>query len=115
RSVMPSGASDAAGEAAYERALYLARRAIETQSAIEKIEGFSVPSLSSRTVVYKGLLVAPLLSSFYPDLQDPLYTTALAVYHQRYSTNTFPTWERAQRFRMLSHNGETNTRGGNTT
>ena len=55
------------------------------------------------------MLVAPLLPQFYADLRDPAYQTAIAVYHQRYSTNTFPTWERAQPFRMLSHNGEINT------
>jgi glutamate synthase (ferredoxin) len=101
--------------AGYERALYLARRAVEAEARSEKIEGFSIPSLSGRTLVYKGLLVAPMLSRFYPDLRDPLYETALALFHQRYSTNTFPTWERAQPFRMLSHNGEINTLGGNVT
>src|SRR5439155_4802712 len=74
-----------------------------------------IPSLSGRTLVYKGLLVAPMLSRFYPDLRDPLYETALALFHQRYSTNTFPTWERAQPFHMLSHNGEINTLQGNVT
>jgi glutamate synthase (ferredoxin) len=103
----------ALSSAGYERALYLARRTIEADARANHIEGFSIPSLSSRTLVYKGLLVAPMLPRFYPDLRDRLYTTALAVYHQRYSTNTFPTWERAQPFRMLSHNGEINTLGGN--
>jgi glutamate synthase (ferredoxin) len=96
-----------------ERALFLARRAIEARARAAGLEGFSIPSFSSRTIVYKGLLVAPLLGQFYPDLRDPLYATALALYHQRYSTNTFPTWERAQPFRMLSHNGEINTVRGN--
>src|SRR4029079_13398380 len=77
--------------------------------------GFYIASLSSRTIVYKGLLVAPLLPEFYADLRDPVYQTAIAVFHQRYSTNTFPTWERAQPFRMLSHNGEINTLQGNVT
>jgi glutamate synthase (ferredoxin) len=99
----------------YERALYLARRAIEASAREHGIAGFAIPSLSSRTLVYKGLLVAPMLPRFYPDLRDPLYETAIAVYHQRYSTNTFPTWELAQPFRMLSHNGEINTIDGNTT
>ncbi|HEX5690695.1 MAG TPA: glutamate synthase central domain-containing protein, partial [Roseiflexaceae bacterium] len=99
----------------YERALYLARRAIEAAARDQAISGFAIPSLSSRTLVYKGLLVAPMLPRFYPDLRDPLYETAIAVYHQRYSTNTFPTWELAQPFRMLSHNGEINTIDGNTT
>ncbi|MCS6938980.1 MAG: glutamate synthase large subunit [Roseiflexus sp.] len=100
---------------AYERALYLARRTIEAEARAHRLEGFSIPSLSSRTLVYKGLLVAPALPEFYDDLRDPLYETAIALYHQRYSTNTFPTWERAQPFRMLSHNGEINTLRGNIT
>ncbi len=97
----------------YERALYLARRAAEAQARAQDLPGFSVPSLSHRTLVYKGLLVAPQLPHLYPDLRDPAYETALAVFHQRYSTNTFPTWERAQPFRLLSHNGEINTLRGN--
>ncbi len=99
----------------YERALYLARKSIEAAAREQDLNGFSIPSFSSRTIIYKGLLVAPLLPRFYADLRDPLYETALAVYHQRYSTNTFPTWERAQPFRMLSHNGEINTLRGNIT
>jgi glutamate synthase (ferredoxin) len=99
----------------YERALYLARKAIEAAAQDQSIEGFAIPSLSCRTIIYKGLLVAPLLPQFYPDLRDPLYETAIAVFHQRYSTNTFPTWQLAQPFRMLSHNGEINTVDGNTT
>jgi glutamate synthase (ferredoxin) len=97
----------------FELSLYLARKAIEQRANADGITGFLIPSLSSRTIVYKGLLTAPMLGRFYPDLRDPLYKVALAVYHQRYSTNTFPTWERAQPFRMLSHNGEINTLGGN--
>jgi glutamate synthase (ferredoxin) len=101
--------------AGYERTLYLTRKAIEAAARARGLDGFSVPSLSSRTIVYKGLLVAPMLPLFYDDLRDPLYETAIAVFHQRYSTNTFPTWERAQPFRMLSHNGEINTLQGNVT
>jgi glutamate synthase (ferredoxin) len=100
---------------AYERTLYLACKQIEALVREQPLEGFYISSLSSRTLVYKGLLVAPLLPHFYADLRDPVYTTAIAVYHQRYSTNTFPTWERAQPFRMLSHNGEINTLQGNVT
>ena len=103
---------DLVGEA-FERALYLARREIEHRAARAGIQPFYVPSFSSKTIVYKGLLVSPELPNFYPDLHDPDYVTALAVYHQRYSTNTFPTWERAQPFRMLCHNGEINTLQGN--
>ncbi len=101
--------------AAYERTLYLARKTIEAAARAQQLEGFSIPSLSSRTLVYKGLMIASMLGPFYPDLRDPLYETAIAVFHQRYSTNTFPTWERAQPFRMLSHNGEINTLQGNLT
>lgn len=97
----------------YERALYLARKEIEEQVRGEGIKDFYIPSFSHRTVVYKGLFVAPQLPRFYRDLADPLYTTALAVFHQRYSTNTFPTWFLAQPFRMLGHNGEINTLQGN--
>jgi glutamate synthase (ferredoxin) len=98
-----------------ERALYLARKQVEATIAAQQIEGFSIPSLSSQTIIYKGLLVAPVLPEFYTDLRDPLYQTAIAVFHQRYSTNTFPTWPLAQPFRMLSHNGEINTVWGNVT
>src|SRR5262249_5581451 len=66
-----------------------------------------------RTVTYKGLFVAPQLAGFYADLRDPLFATALAVFHQRYSTNTLPNWLLAQPFRMLAHNGEINTLQGN--
>ncbi len=99
--------------AAYEQQLYIARKQIEALARERTIPGFFVASLSARTIVYKGLLVAPLLPDFFTDLRDPEYTTAVAVYHQRYSTNTFPTWERAQPFRMLAHNGEINTLQGN--
>jgi glutamate synthase (NADPH/NADH) large chain/glutamate synthase (ferredoxin) len=97
----------------FERALYLSRRRIEREVARAGIEAFYAPSFSHRTLVYKGLMVAPQLSRFFPDLADPLYETALAVFHQRYSTNTFPTWFLAQPFRFLAHNGEINTRQGN--
>ena len=104
-----------ASHESFELSLYMARKAIEQRANADGITGFSIPSLSGRTLVYKGLLTAPMLGRFYPDLRDPLYRVALTVYHQRYSTNTFPTWERAQPFRMLSHNGEINTLGGNVT
>ncbi|NCC36789.1 MAG: glutamate synthase subunit alpha, partial [Chloroflexia bacterium] len=100
------------GELAFERTLFIARKAMEQDFAREGLAAY-VPSLSCRTVVYKGLLLGTTLKQFYPDLTDPIVKTALAVYHQRYSTNTFPTWERAQPFRMLSHNGEINTVQGN--
>ncbi|MEI8166436.1 MAG: glutamate synthase central domain-containing protein, partial [Chloroflexales bacterium] len=104
----PAGLADVA----FERTLFLARKAMEQTFTAQGLSAY-VPSLSSRTVVYKGLLLGTNLADFYLDLRDPDYVTALTVYHQRYSTNTFPTWERAQPFRMLSHNGEINTVQGN--
>ncbi|MDX2079938.1 MAG: glutamate synthase large subunit [Terrimicrobiaceae bacterium] len=97
----------------YERRLFLARNEIEDMAAADKIRNFYMPSFSHRTIVYKGLLVSASLEKFYTDLSNPDYETALAVYHQRYSTNTFPTWPLAQPFRMLAHNGEINTIRGN--
>ncbi len=98
---------------AYERELYLLRKDVEAHAAAEALKTLYVPSFSHRTIVYKGLFVAPQLKGFYRDLTDPLYTTALAVFHQRYSTNTLPNWLLAQPFRMLAHNGEINTLQGN--
>ncbi len=97
----------------YERTLFLCRNEIEKRAADDRIQHFYIPSFSHRVVVYKGLLVSPSLEKFYKDLQSPDYETALCVYHQRYSTNTFPTWPLAHPFRMLAHNGEINTRRGN--
>ena len=101
--------------AALERALYVLRRVIEKRVSAETSAGdaFYVCSLSARTMVYKGLLNAPQLKAFYPDLSDPLFKSAVAIVHQRYSTNTFPTWNLAQPFRYLAHNGEINTIRGN--
>jgi glutamate synthase (ferredoxin) len=103
----------AMSEETFETALFAARRRAENAALAADITGFYVPSMSARTIVYKGLMLGANLAEFYADLRDELFTTALAVYHQRYSTNTFPTWERAQPFRMLSHNGEINTIMGN--
>ena len=97
----------------FERKLYLVRKRATQRIWAESITNFYMPSLSSKTIVYKGLFMAPQLPMFYTDLNDPDYRTAIAVFHQRYSTNTFPTWERAQPFRMLCHNGEINTLQGN--
>ena len=107
------GRPEALSREAFERTLYLVRREIENAIEKENIESFYVPSFSSRTIVYKGLFVASELKAFYLDLQRQDYETALAVFHQRYSTNTFPTWPLAQPFRMLAHNGEINTLQGN--
>jgi glutamate synthase (ferredoxin) len=104
--------TEAFDDETYERMLFLARKEMEMTLKLRGLHVY-IPSLSHRTVVYKGLLVGTHLGCFYLDLRDPDYETALAVYHQRYSTNTFPTWERAQPFRMVSHNGEINTLQGN--
>jgi glutamate synthase (NADPH/NADH) large chain len=74
---------------------------------------FYVPSMSARTVLYKGMLLAYQVGEYYLDLQDPRMETALALVHQRFSTNTFPTWDLAHPFRMIAHNGEINTLRGN--
>ncbi|HMC51350.1 MAG TPA: glutamate synthase large subunit, partial [Acidimicrobiales bacterium] len=91
-----------------ERATYRLRRRIERAT-----EGTYVASCSFRTVLYKGLVNANVLSRFYPDLADERVAAPFAVFHQRFSTNTLPTWERAQPFRMLCHNGEINALAGN--
>src|SRR4029453_5878871 len=95
----------------FESTLYAARRELEQQTS--NIENFYVSSLSSRTIVYKGLFVGSQLAPFYPDLTRPDFESALAVFHQRYSTNTFPNWSLAQPFRFLAHNGEIKTISGN--
>jgi len=105
----PAGLEDDA----YERLLYLTRKRLERRLSEFNLGRCYVPSFSHRTVVYKGLMVAPQLSHFYPDLADPLYQTALALFHQRYSTNTLPSWSLAHPFRLLAHNGEINTLQGN--
>ena len=91
-----------------ERTLYRIRREMEKRLA----NGY-ICSLSARTIVYKGLLLATQVERFYPDLADTDFISAIALVHQRYSTNTFPTWELAHPFRMLAHNGEINTLKGN--
>ena len=96
-----------------ERELYLIRRRIERQILDDHISGFYICSLSAKSVVYKGMFLAEQLSVFYPDLQDERFVSTYAIYHQRYSTNTFPNWWLAQPFRMLAHNGEINTLKGN--
>ena len=103
---------------AFERKLYVIRRRIEKEAAswTDCDAGqFYISSLSSHTVVYKGMLRGTQLVAFYPDLGDEAFTSAFAVVHQRYSTNTFPTWSLAQPMRMLGHNGEINTLRGNVT
>ena len=97
----------------FERTCYVLRKRIERRIVEAGIIGFYIPSFSSKTITYKGLVIAPQLSKFYEDLQNPDYESAIALYHQRYSTNTFPTWFLAQPLRTLAHNGEINTVQGN--
>lgn len=97
----------------FERRLYLICKELEHKITDENLDEFHIASFSHRTIVYKGLLVAPQLALFYSDLQDEDFEASLAVFHQRYSTNTSPTWALAQPFRMLAHNGEINTLMGN--
>ena len=96
---------------ALERALFLVRKRIEARAAGQP--HFYVCSLSARSLVYKGMFLAEHIDSFYPDLRDGRFEAAVAIFHQRYSTNTFPEWRLAQPFRMLAHNGEINTLRGN--
>jgi len=100
----------------FERKLYVVRRRAEAEIAASDFhekDFFYVPSLSSRVMVYKGLLLAPQIADFYRELADPLTRSSLCMVHQRFSTNTFPTWKLAHPFRMISHNGEINTIRGN--
>ena len=97
----------------FERDLYLIRRRVERQVAEEAVAEFYFCSLSCRSIVYKGLFLAEQLAVFYPDLQDERFASAFAIFHQRYSTNTLPSWRLAQPFRVLAHNGEINTLRGN--
>ncbi len=90
------------------------RRRIEKQVIAAQVGEFYICSLSCRSLIYKGMFLAENLTDFYPDLLDPRFVSRFAIYHQRYSTNTFPTWKLAQPFRKLAHNGEINTVSGNT-
>src|SRR5207244_4311751 len=97
----------------YERTLYHARRLIEQRLQNAEINNGYIVSLSRTTIVYKGLLAPNELARFYLDLADPRFTSAFVIFHQRYSTNTFPSWPLAQPMRLLAHNGEINTLQGN--
>ncbi|MGD0162141.1 MAG: glutamate synthase-related protein [Candidatus Sulfotelmatobacter sp.] len=103
-------------EDAFERKLYVVRKRAENEireSSIEDAGVFYIPSLSCRTVVYKGLVLASQLTNFYRELSDPDVVSALCLVHQRFSTNTFPSWQRAHPYRYIAHNGEINTVRGN--
>jgi glutamate synthase (ferredoxin) len=100
----------------FERKLYVIRRLVEkkvSRSAIPGRTHFYVPSLSHKTIVYKGMLNAPQLREFYVDLSNPQVVSAIGMVHSRFSTNTFPSWARAHPYRYISHNGEINTLRGN--
>jgi glutamate synthase domain-containing protein 1 len=123
RTIMPDvrqvfiGAGRNAGDQdTFERRLYAIRKRVEQRvrtSGMPESEQFYLPSLSSRTIVYKGMLLPEQIPAFYHDLADPLFMSALALVHQRFSTNTFPSWDRAHPYRFIAHNGEINTLRGN--
>ena len=96
-----------------ERALFLCRKRIEKRVAASNLAGFYICSLSAKSIIYKGMFLAEHIDEFYPDLRDERFSSAVALFHQRYSTNTFPEWRLAQPFRMIAHNGEINTLKGN--
>ncbi|WP_347311829.1 glutamate synthase large subunit [Defluviimonas sp. SAOS-178_SWC] len=100
-------------EETFERELYVIRRRIEKAAAAAGIAGMYLCTLSCRSIIYKGMMLAEQVAEFYPDLKDERFESAFAIYHQRYSTNTFPQWWLAQPFRTLAHNGEINTLKGN--
>ncbi len=96
-----------------ERLLFVARKKILKITRSQQINDFYICSLSSRSIIYKGMFLAEALSDFYPDLNDKRFISRFAIFHQRFSTNTFPSWKLAQPFRCLAHNGEINTLKGN--
>ncbi|MDP6175482.1 MAG: hypothetical protein QGF09_15045, partial [Rhodospirillales bacterium] len=101
---------------AFERKLFVIRKQIHKiirEKGLDSEESFYIPSFSARTLCYKGMMLADRVDGYFLDLQDPKMESALALVHQRFSTNTFPSWELAQPFRYLCHNGEINTLRGN--
>ncbi|MFC1752166.1 glutamate synthase large subunit [Thermoproteota archaeon] len=116
RHIFIRAGSDTSDQLAFERKLYVIRRQVENEinrSSLEQKLFFYITKLSSRTLSYKGLLMPSQLGDFFLDLRDESMESALCLIHSRYSTNTFPTWDRAQPFRFLAHNGEINTLRGN--
>ena len=108
--------ADVTDEITFERKLYLIRKRAYSEirtSTIAGAESWYVASLSSRTIVYKGMLLTDQLDKYFPDLVNPAMETALALVHSRFSTNTFPSWDRAHPYRFVAHNGEINTLRGN--
>ncbi|MDY0057332.1 MAG: glutamate synthase-related protein [Methyloversatilis sp.] len=116
RQVFISRPDTVADQTAFERKLFVVRKRVEHAVRALKladVKQFYIPSLSSRTIVYKGMLLAHQVGEYFADLSDPRAMSALALVHQRFSTNTFPTWDLAHPFRMIAHNGEINTVRGN--
>jgi len=110
---LPMGSDD---PIAFERKLYVMRKLIENaikRSNIPQKEVVYLPSMSARTLIYKGMLNSPQVAEYFPDLRDPALESALALVHSRFSTNTFPSWPRAHPYRFIAHNGEINTLRGN--
>ena len=103
---------------AFERQLYLIRKQashrLRTDKSMAQAKMFYICSLSTKVIIYKGMLTTEQLFKYYPDLGSPDFTSHLAMVHSRFSTNTFPSWDRAQPLRFMSHNGEINTLRGNT-
>ncbi len=97
-----------------DRVLYIVRKRIENRARAISLPSFYICSLSARDVIYKGMFLAEEIDAFFPDLTHKDFVSSVAIFHQRYSTNTFPEWRLAQPFRMLAHNGEINTLKGNT-
>jgi len=114
--VFISRSAQAKDQDSFERRLYLLRKRAEAsvrQSSLSQKKSFYLPSLSSRTLVYKGMLTPDQLRAYFPDLSHPAMESALALVHSRFSTNTFPSWDLSHPFRFLAHNGEINTLRGN--
>ncbi len=109
RQVLIEASAGIESQEAFERKLYVIRRVIARAAGPD----LALPSFSSKTIVYKGMLTAPQLSRYFADLRDPRLASRLALVHSRFSTNTFPSWELAHPYRMIAHNGEVNTLRGN--
>jgi glutamate synthase (ferredoxin) len=106
--------SNFADDEAFERKLYVIRKRAHNAIRIPQVDPYWYPSsLSCRTIVYKGMLMPVQVGQYYPDLHDPDMESALALVHSRFSTNTFPSWERSHPYRYIAHNGEINTLRGN--
>ncbi len=116
RQIFVGRAEGVADRAAFERKLFVIRKRTEHavgRSGLAERKFFYIPSLSANTLIYKGMLSADQIEGMFPDVMDPLVDSALALVHQRFSTNTFPSWPLAHPYRMIAHNGEINTLRGN--